>query len=139
MVMGDPDRLAQVAHNLVRNALTHTPPGSPVAVTVRAEDGMGVLEVRDRGPGLEPAQAARVFDRFYRGDAARTGQGTGLGLSIVRAIAGALGGRARVVSALGEGCVFTVEIPLAPAAAAPSEGTTGRTPAPRRPSRPVRA
>ncbi len=137
VVMGDPDRLAQVAHNLVRNALTHTPPGSPVSVSVTSADGMGVLAVRDRGPGLEPAQAARVFDRFYRGDAARTGQGTGLGLSIVRAIAGALGGRARVTTAPGEGCIFTVEIPLAPAAAVARQRPVGRAPAPRQPTGPV--
>jgi two-component system OmpR family sensor kinase len=113
VVEGDPDRLAQVAHNLVRNALTHTPAGSPVVVSVTADRGMGVVRVSDRGPGLASEQAARVFDRFYRGDAARTGQGTGLGLAIVRAIAVALGGRAGVSSAPGEGSVFTVEIPLA--------------------------
>ncbi|MGO9456462.1 MAG: sensor histidine kinase [Acidimicrobiales bacterium] len=139
VVMGDPDRLAQVAHNLVRNALTHTPPGSPVSVSVTSVDGMGVLAVRDRGPGLEAAQAARVFDRFYRGDAARTGQGTGLGLSIVRAIAGALGGRARVTTTPGEGCIFTVEVPLAPAAAVARQRPVGRAPAPRQPTGPVRA
>ena len=138
VVMGDPDRLAQVAHNLVRNALTHTPPGSPVSVSVTSTDGMGVLAVRDRGPGLKPAQAARVFDRFYRGDAARTGQGTGLGLSIVRAIAEALGGRARVTTAPGEGCIFTVEIPLAPMASVANERSAGQVPAPRQPTGPVR-
>ncbi len=112
-VAGDHDRLAQVAHNLVRNALSHTPPGTPVRVAVSAEGGMGVVRVSDRGPGLDPAQAARVFDRFYRGDASRTGSGTGLGLSIVRAIAEALGGNARIWSSPGQGAVFTVEIPLA--------------------------
>jgi two-component system OmpR family sensor kinase len=139
VVLGDPDRLAQVVHNLVRNALTHTPATSPVTVTVTAEAGMGVVRVADRGPGMEPAQAARVFDRFYRGDASRTGQGTGLGLSIVRAIAEALGGRARVSSSPGEGSVFTVELPLAPTAAdGPPAGPGGHAPARRRPAATLR-
>jgi signal transduction histidine kinase len=112
MVVGDYDRLAQVAHNLVRNALSHTPPETPVQVAVSAQNGMGVIRVSDEGPGLDPSQATRVFDRFYRGDASRTGQGTGLGLAIVRAIAEALGGNARVVSVPGKGAIFTVEIPL---------------------------
>jgi two-component system OmpR family sensor kinase len=112
VVAGDRDRLAQVAHNLVRNALAHTPPGTPVRVSVSAEDGMGVIRVSDEGPGLDPVKASRVFDRFYRGDASRTGEGTGLGLAIVRAIAEASGGSARVASTPGWGAEFTVEIPL---------------------------
>jgi two-component system OmpR family sensor kinase len=128
VVLGDNDRLAQVAHNLVRNALTHTPAGTPVIVTVMVEDQMGVLAVRDRGQGLEQPQAERVFDRFFRGDASRTGQGTGLGLSIVRAIAEALGGRARVTTLPGEGCIFTVEIPLAPSAPSPPAAPSRREP-----------
>jgi len=113
VVVGDRDRLVQVAHNLVRNALSHTPPGTAVQVEVSAADGRGVLRVVDAGPGLDPAQAARVFDRFYRGDASRTGNGTGLGLAIVQAIAVALGGHARVESSPGGGAAFTVELPLA--------------------------
>jgi two-component system OmpR family sensor kinase len=111
-VAGDRDRLAQVAHNLVRNALTHTPPGTPVQASIAVERGMGVLRVSDEGPGLDPARAAQVFDRFYRGDASRTGEGTGLGLAIVRAIAVASGGDAWVTSTPGRGAVFTVTIPL---------------------------
>ena len=114
-VAGDRDRLAQVAHNLVQNALVHTTPGTPVQVEVSSEGGMGVLRVVDEGPGLTPIRRARVFDRFYRGDRARTGAGTGLGLSIVRATAQALGGRAWVQSRRDrEGSVFGVEVPLDP-------------------------
>jgi len=113
MVMGDADRLGQVAHNLIRNALTHTQAGTPVHVTVQRRGTRAVLEVRDEGGGLDADQSARAFDRFYRGDASRTGSGTGLGLSIVRAIAEALGGEARVESRPGRGAVFTVELPAA--------------------------
>jgi len=114
-VLGDHDRLVQVAHNLVRNALSHTPPGTPVEVAVSRQGTTGVVRVHDGGPGMAPVEVARVFDRFYRGDSARTGEGTGLGLAIVRAIALALGGDARVTSAPGEGTTFVVEIPLLPA------------------------
>jgi two-component system OmpR family sensor kinase len=119
MVMGDAERLAQVAHNLVRNALIHTPPGSTIWVSTRAEGGMGVLRVTDNGPGLDPATAARMFDRFYRGDPGRSGPGTGLGLAIVRAIAVALGGSAEAVSppmrsTASRGATVLVRIPLAP-------------------------
>jgi two-component system, OmpR family, sensor kinase len=118
VVTGDAERLTQVAHNLVRNALTHTPAGSTVRVSVRAEDGMGVLRVADNGPGMDPVTASRVFDRFYRGDPGRSGPGTGLGLAIVRAIALALGGTAEVEEpGPGQGATVLVRIPLAPVSA----------------------
>jgi two-component system, OmpR family, sensor kinase len=112
VVSGDRDRLGQVAHNLVRNALDHTPPGTPVRVAVRTDATRGYLAVTDEGPGLSPESASRVFDRFWRDDAARTGGGSGLGLSIVRAIAEALGGSATVRSVPGRGATFEVAIPL---------------------------
>jgi two-component system, OmpR family, sensor kinase len=118
-VAGDRDRLSQVAHNLVRNALVHTPAGTPVRVMVGRAGDMGVLRVADEGEPLTAAKLGRVFDRFYRGDAARTGEGTGLGLSIVRAIAEALGGRAWAEPGAGRGTVFAVEIPLYSQAPAP--------------------
>jgi two-component system, OmpR family, sensor kinase len=120
-VEGDRDRLAQVAHNLVQNALGHTAAGTAVRVEVSAEDGMGVLRVVDEGPGLTASRRARVFDRFYRADRARTGEGTGLGLSIVRAIAEALDGRAWVLPRTDrQGSVFGVEVPLDPGAHPPA-------------------
>jgi len=111
LVEGDAARLRQVLDNLLRNALVHTPPGTAVHVSVRRVGPQAVTTVADEGPGLAPDQAARLFDRFYRGSEARTGDGTGLGLSIVAALAAAHGGRALVHSAPGEGTVFTVELP----------------------------
>jgi two-component system OmpR family sensor kinase len=119
VVSGDRDALRQVAHNLVRNALGHTPPGVPVRVAALRVGVSGVLRVTDEGPGLAPGEDERVFDRFYRGDPARTGAGTGLGLSIVRAIAEALDGTAEVHSSPGHGTAFTVTLPLAPEGAGP--------------------
>jgi two-component system OmpR family sensor kinase len=112
VVVGDRDRLGQVAHNLIRNALVHTPTDARVRVEVLRRANMGVLRVIDEGPGIAPEEIERVFDRFYRGDAARTGQSTGLGLSIVKAIATALGGSATVSSSPGQGATFTIAIPL---------------------------
>jgi two-component system OmpR family sensor kinase len=114
MVLGDAERLTQVAHNLVRNALSHTPPGSTVKVASGIRRGMGIISVSDDGPGIDPVALPRVFDRFYRGDTARSGPGTGLGLAIVRAIAMALGGSAEVTSSTGRGTSVVVSIPLAP-------------------------
>jgi two-component system, OmpR family, sensor kinase len=113
VVTGDAERLAQVAHNLVRNALAHTPAGTRVEVSTRVQSGMGVIEVSDDGPGLPPEEAARVFDRFYQGDKSRSGSGTGLGLAIVHAIAEALGGTAEFRAAPGGGVSVVVCIPLA--------------------------
>jgi two-component system OmpR family sensor kinase len=120
VVTGDADRLGQVAHNLVRNALAHTPEETPVTVRVSVRGPVGVLEVVDHGPGLDPVVAEHAFDRFYRGDEARSGQGTGLGLAIVAAIAEALGGRAWTVPTPGGGATFGVEVPLAPGPSTPA-------------------
>jgi two-component system OmpR family sensor kinase len=113
VVLGDPERLAQVVHNLVRNALAHTPADTKVVVSAGVELDLGVIRVIDSGPGITPEEARRVFDRFYRGDPSRSGAGTGLGLAIVRAIAEALGGSAKVISPPGGGSSFVVSFPLA--------------------------
>jgi two-component system OmpR family sensor kinase len=114
-VEGDEVRLRQVTANLLANARQHTPPGTPVRVRVSEEDGRAVLEVADDGPGLQPDEAAHVFERFYRADPsrARASGGTGLGLSIVAAIAEAHGGTASVDSTPGQGATFRVELPTA--------------------------
>jgi two-component system OmpR family sensor kinase len=120
VVLGDEPRLRQVLSNLVGNALTHTPAGTPVTVRVGTaqENGSGwaVLDVADTGPGLAPEETERVFERFYRADPSRTrGQGgIGLGLSIVAALVAAHGGTVDVASAPGAGATFRVRLPLAP-------------------------
>lgn len=113
VVMGDQDRLRQVAANLVSNALTHTPAIAPVVVRVAKVGDRARLEVTDGGPGLSAEATLRAFERFFRGDAARSRGGVGLGLSIVAAIADAHGGKASVQSPPGTGATFRVELPLA--------------------------
>ena len=115
VVLGDEARLRQVLVNLLGNAVTHTPAGSPVAVHVSTAGRQALVEVADCGPGLTPEQASQVFERFYRADSARNraSGGSGLGLSIVRAVVEAHGGRVGVRSTRGEGATFLVELPLA--------------------------
>jgi two-component system OmpR family sensor kinase len=116
VVPGDDGKLRQVLTNLVGNALNHTPAGTPVEVLVGVRPGTGraVLEVRDHGPGIDPASARRVFERFYRADPSRTratGGGNGLGLAIVAAIVGAHHGKVGVAQTPGGGATFVVELP----------------------------
>jgi two-component system OmpR family sensor kinase len=128
-VRGDEARVGRIVHNLVRNAVTHTPPGTAVDVTVGVEEPWGVLSVRDAGPGIPPDQATRIFDRFYRGTTARGSGGSGLGLFIVAALTQALGGAVGVDSTPGAGTTFTVRLPRPQAAASgpASAGTTTGT------------
>ncbi len=121
LVRGDDARLRQVIGNLMTNALRHTPPEAAVTLRLRAEPGnMAVVEVADTGPGLTPEQAERVFERFYRADAARTRRvggntGTGLGLAIVAALVTVHQGTVEVAETPGGGATFRVRLPLAPA------------------------
>ena len=157
LVDGDEQRLRQVLGNLVNNAITHTPAGTPVRVKIGAgtlpstEDrqtggtspangtgfagGAGsaaagerpvpavVLDVEDDGPGMPAEQAQRVFERFYRADAARNraSGGTGLGLAIVAGLVNAHGGTVSVRTAPGQGADFQVRLPLSPDALASSD------------------
>jgi two-component system OmpR family sensor kinase len=113
-VTGDEARLHQVLDNLLANARTHTPAGTPVSVELRQVDGRVELSVADHGPGLTEEQAARVFERFYRTDTsrARASGGAGLGLSIVAAVAEAHGGAAEVRPTPGGGATFVIALPL---------------------------
>jgi two-component system OmpR family sensor kinase len=130
LVLGDEVRLRQVIGNLMNNALTHTPEGTPVAVRLLAGPRQPVpsviLEVADRGPGLRPDQAEHVFERFYRADQARTrtAGGTGLGLAIVAALVAAHDGTVALKTAPGQGATFRITLPLAPEARGghPDEG-----------------
>ena len=160
LVNGDEPRLRQVLANLVNNAITHTPAGTPVRVKIARgtleaqaqpanrtssaggpaeQNGWGgsasaayaspapgrevpaiVLDVEDDGPGMSTEQAQRVFERFYRADAARNraSGGTGLGLAIVAGLVSAHGGTVSVRTAPGQGADFQVKLPLSPDALA---------------------
>ncbi|MFR0358585.1 sensor histidine kinase [Streptomyces sediminimaris] len=116
-VSADAARLQQVLVNLLGNARKHTPPGTTVTARVRRRGPWMCVDVADNGPGIPPELLPHVFERFARGDSARsraTGS-TGLGLAIVQAVAGAHGGAVTVDSVPGS-TVFTVYLPaLAPA------------------------
>ncbi|MDD9376895.1 HAMP domain-containing sensor histidine kinase [Streptomyces sp. ZAF1911] len=108
--LADESRLRQVVTNLVGNAVTHTPPGTPIRIGVGSVEGHAVLEVADQGPGLAPEQSARIFERFYRADTSRnraTG-GAGLGLAIVQSLVTAHAGHVEVDSAPGRGTTFRI-------------------------------
>ncbi|MBB3157510.1 two-component system OmpR family sensor kinase [Microbacterium proteolyticum] len=111
-VTGDENRLRQVVANLLRNAQTHTPPGTTVTLALAREGAEAVLRVADTGPGIDPGVAGRLFDRFARADDARNRDAgsTGLGLSIAQAITEAHGGSISVESVLGR-TVFEVRLP----------------------------
>jgi two-component system OmpR family sensor kinase len=113
MVTGDPERLRQVIDNLLANVRAHTPADAAAVVRVRSEGTRAVVEVQDAGPGLGAQQAAHVFERFYRGDPARSRDhgGAGLGLSIVAAIVEAHGGEVGVETGPGGGTTFRVTLP----------------------------
>ena len=83
---GDPDRLEQALQNLAANALRHVPDGGAIALSAEPAGGAVRIVVRDTGPGIAPEHLPLIFDRFYKGDAARSSGGSGLGLSIVKAI-----------------------------------------------------
>jgi two-component system, OmpR family, sensor kinase len=139
-VLGDEHKLRQVVANLVANALTHTPAGTPVSLTVRPhlpstpdeppvaqagthqqpDTALGVLEVHDDGHGIPPDQAVHVFDRFYSADSGRADGrrthnrgGSGLGLAITAAILEAHNGRIELHTAPRRGTTFRVLLPLA--------------------------
>jgi two-component system, OmpR family, sensor kinase len=120
-VLADRTRLTQVVTNLVDNAVKFTGAGGSVRVRVwAAADGAG-LAVADTGPGIAPEHLRKVFDRFYRLDAARnrTGGGSGLGLAICRELVEAHGGRIWAESAVGAGSTFSLALPVQPPTPAP--------------------
>ncbi len=113
-VMGDAHQLRQVLANLLRNALVHTPAGTPIDVSVARENGSVLLEVRDHGPGLPTDDADAIFERFWRAEGGRKqGRGgAGLGLAIVAGIVDAHDGSVGASNADGGGASFVVRLPL---------------------------
>ena len=114
-MLGDADRLREVADNLLDNALRYAPAGSHVAVGLRRDGENCVLSVEDSGPGLSEADLARVFDRFYRADSSRDRKsgGMGLGLAIVKAIVESHGGEVSARNRIEGGAMFVVRLPVA--------------------------
>jgi two-component system phosphate regulon sensor histidine kinase PhoR len=112
VILADPLRLHQVMENLVSNALKFSPPGGRVELSIRLTSQGQVWEVRDQGPGIPEAEQGRIFERFYRAQAAKAKPGTGLGLAIVKHLCRLMGGEVSVVSRPGEGAIFQVILPL---------------------------
>jgi signal transduction histidine kinase len=111
LVTGDPRRLEQVLDNLLMNALRYVPRGGRVDLRVERRGALALLTVEDDGPGFAAEDLPRVFDRFYRGDRARSAGGSGLGLAIVREIARAHGGAVRAENRPEGGARLCVEVP----------------------------
>jgi two-component system OmpR family sensor kinase len=114
--LGDPDLLDRVFVNVLRNAVDHTPEGTPIEVACRDRDERVVITVRDHGPGIAEEDLPRVFDRFYRtrGRRASTGGGSGLGLAITKSLVELHGGTITAENAAGGGALFTISLPRTP-------------------------
>lgn len=116
-IRGDSDLLGRLLLNLLDNAIKYSPPGAAVQVTMTAAPGMHIVSVTDEGPGIEPAIVDSIFERFYRGDAARVRaegsvtEGAGLGLAIARRIAVAHGGQLHVAESRPGHTVFRLTLP----------------------------
>jgi two-component system OmpR family sensor kinase len=112
-VTGDADQLRQVLANLLRNALVHTPAGTPIEVAVGADNGAVRLAVRDHGPGLPSDDSGALFERFWRAEGGRERgkDGAGLGLAIVAGIVDAHDGTVSATNAPGGGASFEVRLP----------------------------
>jgi two-component system sensor histidine kinase SenX3 len=123
-VYGDENLLVTAVHNLVVNAIQYSPDGSRVGIGVRQVDDLLEIAVTDQGVGIPESERDRVFERFFRVDAARSRHtgGTGLGLSIVKHIVQNHGGEVRVWSQPGQGSTFTIRLPDAAHAAVTSPG-----------------
>jgi two-component system sensor histidine kinase SenX3 len=114
IVNGDREQVTMAIHNLVENAINYSPDGTRVAIGVNEADGICEISISDQGIGIPEKDLERIFERFYRVDAARsriTG-GTGLGLSIVKHVVTNHGGDISVWSVEGAGSTFTIRLPL---------------------------
>ncbi len=118
LVQADADRARQVLHNLLGNALRHTPEGGQVSLSIARAQSKGSnflrISISDTGPGIPPDVLSRVFDRFWRADKSRSreGGGTGLGLAIARQLVQAHGGQIGVESTVGQGSRFWFTLPV---------------------------
>jgi two-component system OmpR family sensor kinase len=124
-VIGDRDALKQVLVILLDNARKFTPPKGRIDILSVLSSDRVTLQVHDTGCGIAPAALPHIFERFYRGDSARTGGGAGLGLAIAAALVEAMNGRITVESRVGLGSTFTVTLPLSPTIGALPEPVNG--------------
>jgi len=116
-VRGDEISLKEIVVILLDNALKYSPSGTTITLSARAQGKFGYITVSDQGQGINATDLDRIFDRFYRADAARSRdqvEGYGLGLSIAQKIAHMYGGAIEVKSKEGEGSAFTLKLPLTP-------------------------
>ena len=142
-IWGNADLLRRAVSNLVSNSISHTPRGGQITITLSGDkDGTALISVRNPGPGIPPESLPRVFDRFFRADAARGGshKGSGLGLAIVKSIIELHGGSVGVESVVGKETTFSLRVPrqqnehwstLSPTAAPQAISADGRTDATR--------
>ena len=110
-IIGNSDALKQVVLVLLDNALKHTPSQATVTLSAAQHNGQVAIQVSDDGPGIPSTHLPKIFDRFYRGDAARTSPGAGLGLAIASELIQAHHGTLTVASEVGHGSTFTLTIP----------------------------
>jgi signal transduction histidine kinase len=102
MAWTDTNDVNHVLDNLIENAIRYTPDGTVITVEAASSNGDAVIAVEDTGPGIQPAERERLFERFYRGSAGRqAGPGTGLGLAIVQELVGRWGGRIELRDGIG--------------------------------------
>jgi two-component system phosphate regulon sensor histidine kinase PhoR len=113
-ISGDPQRLEQVLHNLLQNAVKYTETGGNIALRAAAHNGHVEVRVEDTGLGIPPTDLPHIFERFYRADKARTREmgGTGLGLSIVKHIVQLHGGSVAAESKYGKGTTIILQLPV---------------------------
>jgi len=123
-IMGDPRQLRSVFYNLLDNAIKYTPASGAISVTSKADNGQLVVVIADTGIGIPEEHLAKIFDRFYRVDPARSGDenGAGLGLSICQSVIRGMAGDIHVVSSVEQGTTITVRLP--------QQSFTSHTPSP---------
>lgn len=108
---GNEEMLDHVWLNLIGNAVKFSPEGGTIAVTAVSDGGFVNISIADHGPGMSQQTLEHIFDKFYQGDTAHTGQGNGLGLTLVRRIVDLCDGEIKVKSRLGEGSIFCICLP----------------------------
>jgi len=113
-VSGDRGWLERLLLNVLDNAIKYTPAGGHVLVSVSRQDGQARVDVRDTGIGVQPEVLPHIFERFYRGDPARSSgrEGAGLGLSLAKWVVDRHSGRIDVQSEPGRGSTFTIWLPI---------------------------